>query len=228
MIRGLIFDFDGLIVETESADFQAWREIYQRNNAVLPLSEWATCLGGAPDRFDPCLYLEKQTGAKMDHKKIRQLQMRRSLELAENEPLLPGVSEYLENAEKLGLKLAIASCSPLDWIRRFLSKFNLTDKFDAVCTQEDVERLKPDPDLYHLALARLELKPAEAIVFEDSPNGVAAAKAAGIVCVAVPNQLTRQLDLSQADLVIPSLANFPLPELLSRFNYQSSIEFQRN
>ena len=96
-----------------------------------------------------------------------------------------------------------------------LDRLGVTDLFDAIVTGDDVARVKPDPELYLLALARLGLEPHEAIVFEDAPNGVLAAKRAGIFTVAVPNALTCDLPLDHADLRVASLADLPLTDLLA-------------
>ena len=95
-----------------------------------------------------------------------------------------------------------------------LAERGLLHHFDTIRTGDEVEHTKPDPALYRLATADLGVEPARAVALEDSPNGVAAAKRAGMFCVVVPNALTRQLDLEAADLRVGSLANLPLTELL--------------
>ena len=118
------------------------------------------------------------------------------------QPILPGVEDYLQTAKELNLKLGIASSSDRKWVEGNLSRLELLDYFDIVHTSDDVEFTKPDPTLYRLALHSLELNPGDAIVLEDSPNGVSASKAAGIFTVAVPNPLTARLNLDHADLVL--------------------------
>lgn len=130
--------------------------------------------------------------------------------------LLPGVERYLEEARRLGLKTAIASSSSRDWVLEHLRRFELEDRFEAVVCREDVERTKPDPALYCVALQRLSADPNDAIALEDSSNGIRAAKAAGIYCVAVPNAMTSSMDLSSADLRLDCLESLPLSELLER------------
>jgi HAD superfamily hydrolase (TIGR01509 family) len=130
--------------------------------------------------------------------------------------VLPGVIDYLDSAEDLGLSLAIASSSPENWVRGHLARLGLYDRFDAIKTADDVKRTKPDPELYFAALNALGVQASEAIVFEDSPNGIRAAKAAGIFAVAVPNKLTAQLKLQEADMRMDSLADLPLKALLER------------
>ena len=88
--------------------------------------------------------------------------------------------------------------------------------FDCACCREDVARTKPYPDLYLAALACLGVSALETVALEDSPNGIAAAKRAGLRCVAIPNSITAQLDLSQADVILGSLAEVSLAELLEK------------
>ena len=213
-IRGLIFDFDGTIVDTEMPAYQAWQEIFDEHGCSLPLTEWTRSLGGGDRTFDPCLYLEAQVGRTLDHTTLRDRRQMRKLELLAAEVLLPGVLEYVEAARRLGLKLAVASSSPRDWVEEHLERFGLLESFDCLNCADDVERVKPDPALFQRALNLLGLQPEEAIVIEDSPNGITAAKAAGIYCVVVPNALTRDLSISHADRRVECLADLPLEALI--------------
>jgi HAD superfamily hydrolase (TIGR01509 family) len=213
-IKALIFDFDGLILDTESPDYQSWQEIYQAYGGSLSFSEWARWIGtiGA---FDPYAYLEEQVGHPIDRAAIRALRRARFAELVAGQPVLPGVREYIHRARSLGIKLGIASSSSREWILSHLGPLGLEAYFDSVSGSDDVERTKPDPGVYLAALSALEVKAHQAIALEDSPNGVLAAKRAGIYCVAVPNALTRQLLFDQADLQLASLADLPLEKLLA-------------
>jgi len=130
--------------------------------------------------------------------------------------VLPGIVEYLEDADRLGLRVGIASSSSRNWVLGHLERLGLSDRWECIRCWGDVERAKPWPDLYLAVLDHLGVPPSEALAFEDSPNGIAAAKAAGMICVAVPNPLTDALDLSKADVRLGSLAEMPLPELLDR------------
>lgn len=216
-IKGLIFDFDGLILDTELPEFQAWQEIYQTYGMDFPLSEWSKALGASYAAFDPCDYLEELTGAQIDHMGIHALHKTRSLSLIYNQSILPGVVEMLNAARYQGMKLGLASSSDHDWIYSHLERLDLMAYFDAICTGDQVRRIKPHPDLYECALEKLRLEPGEAVAFEDSPNGITAAKAAGLYCIAVPNALTGQLNVNHADLVVESMAELPLELLLEQF-----------
>ena len=217
-IRGLLFDFDGLLVDTETPARLVWEELYREHGHELPHDRWATLIGtiGAP--FDPLGHLEELVGRRLDEQALTTRRRAREYELIDLEELRPGVEQYFAEAERLGLSTAVVSSSDDEWIARHLGRLGHLEGLDTiVAANGDTERAKPRPDLYLEALARLELKAHEAIAFEDSPNGVTAAKAAGLVCVAVPNPMTATLALDDADLVLDSLADVPLAELLERY-----------
>jgi HAD superfamily hydrolase (TIGR01509 family) len=214
MIRALIMDFDGLILDTEGPSFQSWDEIFQEYGCSLHLSAWAAWVGGSSDMFDPYEHLETQLGRAVDREEIRRKQVRREAELIEAQPILPGVEGYIADAKRLGLKLGVASSSDRDWVYRHLSQVGLLGHFDCIKCREDVDKAKPDPGLFLAVLDELGIGPDEAVVLEDSPHGITAAKAAGIFCVAVPNPLTRKLPTDHADVRLDSLADLPLEELI--------------
>lgn len=211
-VKALIFDFDGLIVDSESPGFQAWSELYASHGCSLPFEKYAACIGTLGG-FDLQGDLEKQSGQSFNRTELEEVCTRRWLELMRAQPLLPGVAACVTGAKARGLKLAIASSSTQTWVTHNLKKFALLDQFDAICTRDHVAAVKPDPALYQLALERLDVTADETIAFEDSPNGILAAKRAGIYCVAVPNELTKDLALSLADHRLRSLEEFNLDDV---------------
>ena len=216
VIKGLIFDFDGLILDTELPVFQAWQEIYQSYGCYLPLSSWAMNIGVGADLFDPYADLERQLGRPVDREGIRGLRRQRQAERIEAQPVLQGVHEYIADAKGLGLGVGLASSSSRDWVVGHLTRLGLEQQFDSIKCSDDVQLTKPDPELYLANLDSLGIQAGEAVALEDSPNGIASAKAAGIFCVVVPNVLTSQLPLNAADLRLASLAEIPLGDLLRK------------
>jgi HAD superfamily hydrolase (TIGR01509 family) len=216
MIQAVIFDFDGLILDTEAPEFQVWQEIYQAYGCELPLAVWAAAIGTSLDVFDAHTYLETQLGRLLDRQHIREQRRQRNAEILKAQPILPGVEEYIVDAKRLGMRLGVASSSSREWVVGHLTRLGLSPHFDCIKCSDDVPRVKPDPALYQAVLDALGLRADQAIALEDSPNGIAAAKRAGLYCIAVPNPLTCQLPLGQADLQLGSLAELPLQQLLAQ------------
>lgn len=214
-MQALIFDFDGLILDTEMPEFVSWQQIYRSLGYELPFEAWSRCIGTSASAFDPINYLHSLTGA-FDQEEIILARRKILSELLARQKLLPGVLNYFNDAKGLGMKLAVASSSPITWVATHLKQHNIIHYFDIICTREDVEIVKPNPALYLTALDRLGIKADQAIAFEDSPNGITAAVDAGLFCVAVPNQLTAQMDTHHAHMHIPSFADVPLRVLLDQ------------
>ena len=210
----LIFDFDGLILDTETASYEVWSGIFQSYGATLPMTEWAACIGTTQGAFDVYAYLQSQVRQPIDVKEIARRHREEALKIIDSLEPRPGVLSYMSDAQKLRLPLALASSSDQKWVMSHLSRLNLAEHFHSIRTSNDVEKVKPDPELYQLTLTTMGVKPHRAVAFEDSPNGIKAAKAAGIFTVAVPNSVTRQLPIGEADLRIESMADISLRELL--------------
>lgn len=216
MIQALIFDFDGLLVDTETPAFESWQQIYAEYGQTLNLDLWQGALG-TMHGFDAiqhlaCLaHVDDPDGVVARRQALKQ-------ELSRDKPLLPGVLDLLDEAERLGLPCAVASSSSRTWVEGWLKHHKIFDRFQSVLTADDVLRTKPFPDLFLLAAERLNTSPTSCLIFEDSSNGILAARAAGIRVVAVPGEITRQLKLPEADLRLDSLADMPLSDILGHFS----------
>lgn len=224
MFQALLFDFDGLILDTETPEVVAWQEIYSRYGVDFPVDLWGQIVGGngAVD-FDPVAYLAEKSGQPIDADLMRADKRVRDRELISYQDVLPGVRDYLDTARTCGLQTAIVSSSTHAWVDGQLNRLGLFEAFDHIICREDAARPKPNPDLFLKALEVLRIHPSEAIVFEDSPNGVNAARMAGIRTVAVPNPVTIRLGVEGADLILTSLADLSLPDLLARFGERLTI-----
>jgi len=217
-IKALVFDFDGLILDTEGPVFQSWQELFQNYGYNLTLDDWQVCIGSAEGTNSFFNNLGDKLDKSFDMQAEAPKRLERELELIATQPILPGVLEYIQGATELGLKLGIASSSPCKWVLDHLEQRSIRDHFECVLAADDVRITKPDPSLYTTALRCLDVGPHQAIAFEDSPNGVLAAKRAGLYCVAVPNPLTRQLQIEEADLQLDSLEELPLRSLLAKID----------
>ena len=218
MLSALVFDFDGTVLDTEAPEFRSWQEIYADHGAELPLAEWAAVVGGSGEGFDPYGLLERLIGESVDKAAIRAKRRPRHAQLIEQEVPRPGVLAAMDAARSRGMKLAVASSSHLDWVAHHLERLNLRHAFDTICTADDVERVKPDPALYALAVERLGVAPQEALAVEDSRNGMLAAKRAGLHCIVVPNSVTQHSDFAEADIVLKSLDDVPLSEICNQIS----------
>jgi HAD superfamily hydrolase (TIGR01509 family) len=201
----VLFDFDGTILETEGPSYRSWQELFDEHGLELTLDAWSVTVG-ALNLVDPVAMLEEALGREVDGDGLRRRRMRRKLELVAEEALRPGVEQLIADARRHGLRLGIVTSASGDWVRRHLTRLHLDEAWDLIVAADgDPERAKPAPVVYLEALELLEIAADDAIAIEDSPNGVRTAKAAGIPCVAVPNPITRRLDLSEADVVLDTL-----------------------
>jgi HAD superfamily hydrolase (TIGR01509 family) len=215
----VIFDFDGLIIDSETPLFEIWQEIYDQHGARLGLEDWQHALG-TQGGFDPYADLCARSGQIVSRDRWGNWISGEHWRRCETQPLLPGVADRLAEARALGIKTAVASSSQAAWVRPWLERHELLDAFDVVCTRDDVKAVKPAPDLFLLAARRLATPPTSCLVFEDSPNGLRAARAAGMWAVAVPNALTGPLELPPHDLALKSLASCTLAELREELSRQ--------
>lgn len=218
MIKAVVFDFDGLIIDTETPWYEAFRQIYQQYQVDLPLELWVKCVGTGYDQFNPYDYLEACVKQVIDKDEIRRLSAERHAHLIEREELRPGVKEYLKDAKAMGLKVGLASSSTREWVLSYLDRFRLTAYFDRIHTADDVKKIKPDPELYLRTLDCFGLASHEAVAFEDSPHGAAAAKKAGLYCVIVPNGVTENLAFAEYDLRLKSLSELRLANVIKRLS----------
>jgi HAD superfamily hydrolase (TIGR01509 family) len=217
LIRAIVFDFDGLILDTEEPIYRSWLEVYEAHGEDLPFDRWVQIVGSTTTGFHPQHHLEERLGRPLP-KEVLDRRMDRRTQLILANRVLPGVVQRLDEARQMGLKLGVASSSTREWVRGHLVRLGILDRFDCLRCRDDVANAKPEPDLYVAVLDCLRVNAEEAIAIEDSPNGVAAAKLAGMKCVAIPNSITARLDLSQADLILGSLAELTVAELLERLS----------
>ena len=213
MIRALIFDFDGLILDTETALIDAYGDVHASHGQPFDRPTFTRSVGHADYAFDPW----KAFGAAADRSRLEA--ERRAFNETRNgeQPILPGVEELLAGGRSAGLRIGLASNSSHGHVRGHLARLGLLDRFDFLACRDDVASPKPEPDVYRLVLNHFGLRPHEAIAFEDSFTGTTAAKRAGVWVVAVPNPSTGHHDFAHVDLQVGSLADCRLSDLLARF-----------
>ncbi|MGG0177505.1 HAD family hydrolase [Gottfriedia acidiceleris] len=212
MIKAVIFDFDGLIVDTESVWFEAYKEVLQRYELELTLQKFSEVVGTSDEiLFD---FINTNLKEPIEKELIEQM----AKELVDEKLLKPSlresVEDYLISAKNAGLKIALASSSSKEWVESFLKKLNIYEYFSVIKTKEDVKKVKPDPELYLKAIEEIGVQASEAVAFEDSLNGLIAATKAGLHCVIVPNQVTSHLEFENHSLRLSSMAEKSLEDVI--------------
>lgn len=218
MLKALIFDFDGLILDTETPEVLVWQSIYREHGFELPVHEWEKTIGGyGVSTFDAAEHLSHLSQGRLDPVSSKLRYRKEADALIHAAPIQPGVMDLVQQARSHGMKIAIGSSSPHSWVDTHLKRLGIFHYFNPVVCQDDVApgRTKPNPDIYLKTLEQLKVQNTEAVVFEDSPNGVLAAQRAGIFVVAVPNELTATMKVS-GDWTVSSLAQVSLQELMNR------------
>lgn len=215
-IAAVVFDLDGVIVDTERVVHEVWLEVFAEHGCTFSLEEWLTAVG-TEGGFDPYGALAERSSRPLPSRD----ELGRRTHESEQQMLaglgaLPGVEDWIDDARRAGLALAVASSSPREWVLARLAEVGLSEAFSVVSCRDGELAAKPAPDVYLDACARLGVDPAHAVAVEDSLNGLTAARAAGMRCVAVPGSVTSGLDLSMADLVLGSLGETSLEVALSR------------
>jgi HAD superfamily hydrolase (TIGR01509 family) len=212
-LQSLIFDFDGLIVDTEKPGFDSWNELYSEFGQKLTLDDWRQATGYV-DGFDPALHLEGLLGRQLDWENLAPKREARNWELTLQQTVLPGIRELMNAAVSAGMRIGVASNSGFGWVNDGLERLGLRGFVGAIVTRDLVLYPKPAPDVYLKTAETLQVSPDRSVALEDSEPGCRAAKAAGMRAVAIPNQFSERQDLSMADLVVPSAKGLSLERLV--------------
>ena len=219
-IEAVVFDFDGLILDTEEPEFLAWRQVWSEAGVELTLEEWSRAIGTVPEQsgFHPLTELVNRSGRAFDEEelRVRVRELNRAAVLAKL--VSEGALGWAQEARSLGLGVAIASTSERAWIEGHLDRLGVAEWWPVISCFDDCGTAKPDPASYRLACERLGVEPEAALAVEDSRNGLLAAKAAGLTCVVVPSPMTAHMDFGEADLMLASLSEVTLTEALARLS----------
>ena len=209
----LIFDFDGLIMDTEVPIYQAWKENYAAYDCDISLEVYAGCVGSDFGGFDPKSHLESLTGEQIDWETWDSRRDTHLRDLINQLEPMTGVISLLEDARTQDIPCAVASSSSRNWVETHLNRVGLFDFFSLTRCIDDVAAPKPSPELFLTAAESLGIKPEQGLVLEDSLNGLIAAVSAKIPCLAIPNKITAHLDFTDAVNTIPSLEGVGISKL---------------
>lgn len=214
-IDALVFDFDGLLVDTETASLRVWQYLWRRYGLELDVSTFFAHHGGdvIAERYAK---LAAAVGPSFDQDAAHHARLEYRQEVHATLELAAGIARWLDEARDLGIRLAVASSSPRDWVVDHLTRVGYLDRFELLACGDEVGTYKPDPGVYLLALRRLGVPAERALAFEDTPHGVAAANAAGLRCVAIPHPHADPAAFSAAARVLTSAADVPLRVVIGR------------
>jgi HAD superfamily hydrolase (TIGR01509 family) len=214
-LRAVLFDFDGTLWDSETAVFGVFSQLFAEHGQELTLQTWSAAIGTLGG-FDPYASLNELVGGGLDVEELDAWTEERVREAVHEVPLRPGVEAFLHQLDDAGVLRALVSSDRSEWLVTNLERLGWPDGWAAmVCADGDVTRAKPNPHLYEAALELLDVPTRQTFAIEDSPNGIRAAKAAGIPCLCVPNEATTGLDLSEADLVVPSFEGLSVDDVWS-------------
>ncbi|WP_339179561.1 HAD-IA family hydrolase [Oceanobacillus sp. FSL W7-1293] len=217
MIKAAIFDFDGLILDTETAWFDAYREVlHNQFQFDLPLEEFVKCVGS--DDTVLFSYLQKELDYQLNTGSIRNEARKLHSQYVSDAKAREGVVDYLRDAKNEGLTVSLATSSTTKWATTHLTNLNLLSYFDFLVTQDMVKRVKPAPDIFLKTLEKLDLEAHEAVVFEDSLNGLVAAQEVKLPTVIIPNPVTAALPFENYHLKLNSMTDMSLHEILKSLN----------
>ncbi len=205
-IKAMLFDMDGLMIDSEPFSFKAFKSVFEKYGRQLSKEEYIRRYVGVSEaeeskdmvvRFNLPISAEELVQAKRTL--YKQL-------LKDNVITQPGLMELLEKLHQYNYKTAIGSSSTLKNIKAVINKLKISSLIGTYASAEEVNNGKPAPDVYLLAAKKLGVSPAGCLVLEDAPKGVQAAKAAGMLCFAIPSNETKGQDFSMADKVLNSLS----------------------
>ncbi|WP_369354560.1 HAD family hydrolase [Lysinibacillus capsici] len=217
MIKALIFDFDGTIIDTETAWYNVFKDAYAQYGIELSLATYAKCLGTNLLTFNPYTYLVTHHHIQLDVEAFQTSIQHRHAQWMETETLRPSILTLLQQAKEAGLKIGLASSSSRQWIDLYVDRLGIRQYFDCFCSADTVTNVKPDPELYLQALEQLGVEADEAVAIEDSPNGAQAAVAAGLYTVVIPNEITKQLPFNTKHHTVTALEQYTIHDLLACF-----------
>jgi putative hydrolase of the HAD superfamily len=206
MIQGIIFDFDGVLVDSERANIEAAIKTFKDMGKPLSPSEIESIPGRSSMDFIPLFLKQRDIDDSGEHKKTYEKNIANYNTLWENVVTISeGLKQTLEALATQNKKLAIATTNRREIVEMFFKKSGMRDKFSIIVTSEDVKKRKPDPEVYESAIKQLQLPQQNVIAVEDTAIGLHAAKAAGIRCAVIPNEHTKNDDFSGADFILSSM-----------------------
>ncbi len=205
--QSVIFDFDGVLVDTEWAIYRSWQRVFESEGFSLPLNIFNQCIGSGYTHWNPAEYLESLTHRTYDWPVINAKRQQEIHADLLKSGLMPGALDLLDYCRAQNLPIAVASSSTHSWVDGWLTKLQIRDRFCQVLCRDDGLPVKPDPALYHESAKRLHLSASRCLVIEDSANGSLAAIRAGLPVVVIPSPITVHASFHSAVCRLNSLTD---------------------
>jgi HAD superfamily hydrolase (TIGR01509 family) len=213
-LEAVVFDFDGVIVDSETPEYEAYRTLFERAGLSLSVEEWTSQVGIWT--HDQDLVWHGRLCARCtvspsleDFRTQKRLLFAQRLSMV----VMPGIERLLESLAAASIPIGIASSSPARWVVSAATRLGLRSQVQAIVTADDVEKRKPAPDVYLEVVRRLGVRTTHAVAIEDSGPGIAAALAAGLKTVVIPHWLTDRHDLNGAHLRVSSAGELTVSRL---------------
>jgi len=208
---GVIFDMDGVLIDSADAHFQSWRQLADEIGVTITKDQFAVTFGRQNNDIIPMLFHVK------DHAQIKKLADRkeeiyRDL-IRHDAPIVEGAVALVQSLHQAGMTLAIGSSGPLININQVLKFMGVENHFSAIVSADEITRGKPDPQVFSLACEKIGIPPIRCVVIEDAPAGVEAARSAGARCVAVLMHHPRSA-FAQADLIVEKIGDLTVNQIV--------------
>lgn len=210
MIKAVIFDRDGVIIDSESVHVNSFVSTYNEMGIDVSKGEMNHIAGKHPEDHVPPI-IENYD---VSYDDVRNIQRVKYLSMINSAKFFNDTIKILKKIHKLGLPIALTTTASLKTTSPILKKAKIIDLFKVIVTEEDYKKRKPDPEPYLVTARKLGVKPSECLVFEDSNSGLKSAKAAGMKCIIIYNEYTKNQDFSIADMVVGSAKEINLSEIL--------------
>lgn len=226
MLKAVIIDFDGVIVDTEVIWFEIFNEWFKNNwNYDLTIEEFLICVGSHSKEL--LNRLEKEHNIIIDKNKFNKETSQKFIDESKNLPLKQGVLEFIKSIKNENILLALATSASRKKPITHLTRLNIIQYFDVIVTSEDVDKIKPHPDLFNKAIQKLGIKTEETIIIEDSVNGLLAGNKAGINTIVCTNDVTKHSKFENFFIKVDSLEKVDLKNIIKKYDESSEIYANR-
>lgn len=217
MLKAVILDFDGVIVDTESVWYNIYKDwLREKYDYDLKIQDYLVCVGS--NNLALFEFLKREIGEEIDFYHFKQVATDEFIKKTDNLPLMDGVDIFIKEMKQKGIHIGLATSATMTKPKFHLKRLGLFELFDVFSTAELFEKIKPAPDSFLKAAELLQIKPEECLAVEDSENGLQSAQNAEMPCLIVPNEVTKYSSFTGYFKIFGSLGQVDVEELIYDFN----------